>query len=75
MLNSRQRFDSMLAIAPGKAQQRFAIIWCPDHPAPQRQRSGLIELSICISSTGAPLTWMKATLTPGLGLFGSMRIW
>src|SRR5262249_37833822 len=40
-------------------------------PAPG-YRSGRAWWSICMSSTGAPLTSMKATSTPRLGLFGSM---
>jgi hypothetical protein len=30
------------------------------------------QWSICMSSTAAPLTSMKATVTPRMGLFGSM---
>ena len=44
-------------------------------PCPQAcpQRSLRIDRSICISSTGAPLTSIMATSTPGLGRLGGIR--
>ena len=65
----------MPAPLPGRAHG------CPHQHADERlastavpgQRSGRASWSICMSSTGAPVTSTIATSTPGLGRLGSMR--
>jgi len=68
----REELKARLAAACGWLAGRGETGWQLIALRPPVQRSLLIVRSIWRSSTGAPATLMKATITPRLGLFGGM---